>query len=151
MAVSRTVTRLIIIGVVALAGFALFLKHFYYDGVHALETFMASYGTCEKAFSEFSADTSDDLEARAERALFDLKTKASFRLSSLIRNDGELMRQALEVADDCDRELASLKAYKRARQDQNPDLGDRARESGDLAGTRRAAYVLFLQLTNLKD
>jgi hypothetical protein len=59
-----------------------------------------SYGLYEKfdkAISDFSLSKTDDLESKARDALFELMTKATFRLSSLIKNDVELMDQALEV------------------------------------------------------
>lgn len=56
----------------------------------------------------------DDLESKVADALIELKTKAAARISSLIKNDGELMREALEIADFSERELDNLRAYKRA-------------------------------------
>lgn len=56
----------------------------------------------------------DDLESKAADALIELKTKAAARISSLIKNDGELMRTALEIADFSGKELDNLSAYKRA-------------------------------------
>jgi hypothetical protein len=56
----------------------------------------------------------DDLERKAADVLIELNTKAAARLSSLIKNDAELMSKTLEIADLSGKELDNLNAYKRA-------------------------------------
>src|SRR3989338_3984353 len=56
----------------------------------------------------------DDLESKAGDALIELNTKASVRLSSLIKNGAEIMSKELEIADNSRKELDNLTAYKRA-------------------------------------
>lgn len=56
----------------------------------------------------------DDLEIKAGDALIELDTKASARISSLIKNDGQLMSTANEIADFSKKELNKLSACKRA-------------------------------------
>jgi hypothetical protein len=75
-----------------------------------------------------------------------LNAKATFRLSSLIKNDAKLMDQALEVADLSGKELESLRAYKRAIQSKNADLDGLAKEYGDLTSKRKNAFARFLEL-----
>ena len=56
----------------------------------------------------------DDLESKAGDAFIELNIKAAARLSSLIKNDGQLMSTALEIADLSKKELDNLSAYKKA-------------------------------------
>jgi len=93
----------------------------------------------------------DDSESKARAALAELEAKAAFRLSSLIKNDGALMNQAREVADLSARELASLEAYRKASREKNAALDGVARESGDLAGKRKAAFARFRELCGSND
>jgi hypothetical protein len=115
----------------------------YHNDIKALEGFLASYAIFDQAISDFSISKTADLESKASDALIELNTKATFRLSSLIKNDAELMDQALEVADHSGKELESLRAYKRAIQSKSSDLDGLAKEYGDLTRKRRAAYARF--------
>lgn len=124
---------------------------FYVRGICAVEEFSASYRAFDRAISDLSASMSDDSESKARVALDELKAKAAFRLSSLIRNDGELMNQAREVANLSARELASLGAYRKASQDKRAGLDELARESGDLGGKRKAAFARFRGLCGSND
>ena len=56
----------------------------------------------------------DDLESKAGDAFIELNIKAAARLSSLIKNDGQLMSTALEIADLSKKELDNLSACKKA-------------------------------------
>ncbi len=58
-------------------------------------------------------DKTDDLESKSMDVLAGLKTKSTLRISSLIKNDPQLMRTALEVADLSAKELDNLIALKR--------------------------------------
>jgi hypothetical protein len=88
-----------------LAGVLLFFYRFYHNDVKALEDFLASYEKFDKAISDFFIIKTDDLERKAADAFIELDIKAALRLSSLIKNDAELMGQALEVANLSGREL----------------------------------------------
>jgi hypothetical protein len=140
---------IIVLGLLAGAFFV--HDHFYQRGIRAVEGFSASYDHFDKAISDLSASMTDDSESKAKAALAELEAKAAFRLSSLIRNDGALMNQAREVADLSAKELASLEAYRRAIQNKNANLDELAREYGDLAGKRKAAFARFRQLGGSKD
>ena len=56
----------------------------------------------------------DDLESNAGDAFIELNIKAAARISSLIKNDGQLMSTALEIADLSKKELDNLSACKKA-------------------------------------
>jgi tRNA A37 N6-isopentenylltransferase MiaA len=137
--------------VLVVAGIFLFFYRMYHNDVKALTDFSASYEKFDKAISDFSVSKTDDLENRASDALAELTTKAQFRISSLIKNDPQLMDQALEVADLSGKELETLRAYKRAIQSKSPDVDRLAQEYSDLTSKRKAAYVHFRELAELKD
>ena len=59
-------------------------------------------------------DKTDDLENKANEALMELDIASALRLSSLIRNDGQLMGTMLEIRDLSKRELENLSACKKA-------------------------------------
>lgn|GEM_PF-2563043 len=59
-------------------------------------------------------DKTDDFENKVNDALIELNVTATLRLSSLIRNDGQLMRTMLEIKDLSTRELENLNVCKRA-------------------------------------
>ncbi len=114
--------------------------------------FSTSFEKFDKAISDFFIDETDNLEGKAANALIELNTKAvSFRLSSLVKNDAELMTKALEIADFSGREMDNLKAYKQAIKSKNADSDGLANECGDLTGKRKTAYARFQKLAGLKD
>lgn len=134
---------LLVLAPVAIVGVFLFFSRMYHNDITALEGFLASYETFDKAISDFSISKTDDLESKAGDALIELNAKATFRLSSLIKNDAELMDQALEVADLSGKEIESFRAYKRGIQSKNSGLDELAEEYGDLTSKRKAAYARF--------
>jgi len=134
---------LLVLALVVIVGVFLFFSRIYHNNIKALEGFLASYVIFDQAISDFSISKTDDLENKAGDALIELNTKATFRLSSLIKNDAELMDQALEVADLSGKELERLRVYNRAIQSKSSDLDELAKEYGDLTGKRRAAYARF--------
>lgn len=127
----------------------------------ALTDFSASYKKFDEAISDFSmpifasnleaAPATDDLERKTDKALVDLKTKASARISSLTKNDAELMSITLEIGDLSGKELDALKTYKRAVAGKNSDLDKLSTEFGDLTNKRQTDYARFLELAGLKD
>jgi len=88
-----------------------------------------------------------DLERKAGDALIYLNTKAAARLSSLIKNDAELMSKALEIADLSGKELDNLRAYKRAIGDKR-DITNKLLQNiiDDNGGLNR-----FIKLFSQKD
>jgi hypothetical protein len=141
---------LLILVLAVAAGVFLFFYRMYHDDIEALRGFMASYERYEKAFSDLSMGGGGELEGKAGSAAADLVSKASLRLSSLIKNDAGLMDQALVVADLAQRELESLRAYKSAIQHENADVDELAEASRVLTGKRRAAYARFRELGGVR-
>ena len=143
MEIIKKYKLLFVLALVVIVGVFSFFSRMYHNDIKALKGFLASYETFDKAISDYSISKTADLESKARDALIELNTKATFRLSSLIKNDAELMDQALEVADHSGKELESLRAYKRAIQSKSSDLDGLAKEYGDLTSNRRAAYARF--------
>lgn len=151
MGISKNHNWLVVFVLVVLAGAFLFFYRMYQRDVNALETFAASYEKFDTAISDFSTGETDGLENKARDALIEFTHAASFRLSSLIKNDGIIPPLVLEIADFSRRELESLKAYKSAFQPKSPDAERLAKEHGDLTGKRKTAYARFRELAELKD
>ena len=151
MKIIKKYRALLIVVLAVAAGIFFLFYRMYHNDIKELTDFLASYEKFDKAISDFSMSKTDDLEGKPGDALIELNTKATFRLSSLIKNDAKLMDQALEVADLSRKELESLKAYKRAIQSKNADLDGLAKEYGDLTSKRKAAYARFRELGGLKD
>jgi len=118
----------------------------YRDDIGALRSFMASYERFDKAVSDLSVGGADDPESNAGSAAADLASKASLRLSSLIKNDAGLMDQALEVADLARREIESLRAYRLGIKNENADVDELAEASRALTDRRKEAYARFREL-----
>lgn len=135
----------------AVAGASYFYLHFYAKGINALLAFSASYERFDRAISEFSLGRTEDLERRASQALSDLQARSTFRLSSLIKNDGALMDQAREVADLARREHESLKAFASAQRTPSAGLDGLANAFGGLTEKRRSAYARFRELGGTRD
>jgi hypothetical protein len=142
---------LIVLAIVAVAGGSYSYLHFYAKGINALLAFSASYERYDKAISEFFLSRTDDLGLQAGEALRELQAKAHFRISSLIKNDGELMEQARQVAELARREHESLEATTRALQTQAAGLDSLVNEFGVLQEKRKAAFARFKELSGTKD
>ncbi len=99
----------VILLVVAVA-LVLFVR-MYRGDIKALHSFLASYEDFDRAIVA-AAEGRDGPAGlgQAEKALTELQAKASMRLSSLIRNDGDLMVLARDVAALSRRELDRLRA-----------------------------------------
>ncbi len=137
---------LLVLTLIVMAGVFFFFYRFYYHDVKALKNFTLSYERFDRAISNFSVGETDDLNIKADGALHELTHAASFRLSSLIKNDGLIPPLALEIADFSGKELDALRAYKRLGQSKNSDLDRLAKEYGDLASRRKTAYARFREL-----
>jgi hypothetical protein len=127
-----------------------FFYRMYHDDFKALRGFIASYERFDKAISDLPMSAADDFESKAGNAVIDLSAKASLRLSSLIKNDAELMDQAIEVADLARRELEGLRVYRSEIQNKKADLDELAGESRILTSKRKAAYARFQELSGTR-
>lgn len=150
--------------ILPLIGFVVLVFFFYrmgHNDAKALADFPVAYEKFDQAISDFSkpllasnlerAPATDNLERKADEALVELKTKASARISSLTKHDGELMSITHEIADLSGKELDTLKAYKRAVADSNAGQDQLAEELADLTSKRQADYARFRELAGLKD
>lgn len=142
---------LLIVVLAVLAGVFFLLHRFYHKDIKELMDFSASYEKFDKAISDFFMSKTDDLDSKAGDALIELKRKATLRLSSLIKNDAELMEQAREIANLSGRELDSLRIYKGAILSKNAALDGLAKEYGDIANKRKVAHARFQELAGLED
>jgi len=147
---------------IALPAAVLFLFfRMYQKDVREIADFSASYEKFEKALSDFSRPyfasnnegkpATDDFERKADEALSELYAKAAARLSSLIKNDAELMDTTLEIAELCRKELAALKATKRTVPGKDVKLDKLAEERVDWRNKRQTAYARFKELAGVKD
>lgn len=164
----------LVLALVVIGGVFLFFFRLYNNDVKALESFSASYEKFDKAISYFSSGKTDGLESKAEDALYQVTRTASFRLSSLIKNDAIIPPLALEIADLSRKELDYLSAYKKAIQNepqhQNLDcakqqslmveiwcggkdanLDKLVKEYGDIDSKRKTAYTSFQGLVGIQD
>jgi hypothetical protein len=151
---------LIFFVLVVLAGIFAFY-HLYHTDIKELADFSASYEKLDRAISDFSGRISgssfedrpavDSYERKADEARVELKVKASARLSSIIKNDAELMSITLNISDLAAKELEALKAYRRAVFDMDINAGRLAEEFADLTNKRQTAYARFRELGGLKD
>ncbi len=146
MKIAKPAKWLLIFFLVVAAGVLFFAIRMYQDDIKALKAFMATYEGFDKAISDLSQSLADDSESQASEAVAGLSAKASLRLSSLIKNDANLMDQAREVADLARKEIESLRAYKRGIKTENADVEELAEEYRVLTGQRKAAYARFQEL-----
>lgn len=137
---------LLILALAVIASVFFFSFRIYHNDIKALEGFNASYKKFDDAILDFSISKTDDSEIKASDALIELNAKATFRVSSFIKNDRLIPASTLEVAELSAKELESLKAYKEATQSKNVELGGLAKEYSDLATKRKTAYALFQSL-----
>ena len=148
---------LLVVALIALGG--IFFYFFYRMGTNdtkALADFSVAYNKYDQSVSDYSkavlasnperAHVTDDLERNADAALVVLDTEASVRLSSLTKNDGDLMKVSLEIANLGGEELDTLKAYRRAVADRSTEIAQLAKEFADLTNQRQAAYSRYREL-----
>jgi hypothetical protein len=128
-----------------------FFYYLYRHDVKSLDDFAASYEKFDEAVANFSTGKTGDLESRARDALAELNAKATFRLSSLIKNDNVIPPVALEVADFSGKELDALVAYEKASQSKNGNVEALAQEYSDLTSKMEATYTRFQELAEVKD
>lgn len=139
------------------AGFIFLFIRFGLNDSRSITDFSAAYQKYDAAIADQSNSvlaspaSSAGKEQKSEEALSDLKTKASARISSLTKNDGEMMKTMGEIADLSTKELDALKAYQEAAGDQSADMGTLANQFRDLTGQRQSAYARFLTLSGQKE
>lgn len=148
---------LLVIVLVGVIGILFLFFHFGHNDDKALTEFSTAYQIYDRAFSSLSATvfmfnyegspTYDDLEQIAEQALGELTLKASARISSITRNDGEIMSLTQEIAEISETELTALKSFQRAMVNKDPDIAQLSNELQGLTIKRRAAYARFQELS----
>lgn len=144
--------------VVALGGLAV-LFFFYRMGTGDAKTladFAAAYASYDGAEADYakaaltpgaaSAQAANDLERRTDEALAALNAKASARISSLTKNDGDLMRQAVEIAALAGQEVDALKSYQQAAGGPSAERDKLAKALAGLTSQRQAAYARYRDL-----
>ena len=141
-------TRFLLLAAIAsISLIGTFAYRMFRHDIRSLTEFATSYEQFDKRMSDFSDHPSEADDEAADKALGDLAVQASMRLSSLIKNDGAMMRVARELSDAATRELTMLKEYKRAALEQNGDSAALLnKQFEDARSARKAAYAHFEQL-----
>ena len=151
-------TILLLIALLILAG--IFIFFFYRMGSNdakALADFPVAYRNYDQAISDLynailandpdNLLTIDNLEYNADQALNFLNKQASIRISSLTRNDGDIMEVSLEIVALAGNELDTLKAYHTSVANRTNDINKFAKDFTDLRKQREAAYSHYLEFT----
>ncbi len=148
---------LLVISLLGVAGIFFFFYYFGHHDTKALKEFSRAYINYDVAISDLSTAVfasnlegttiTGDLEHKADQALEVLNLKASVRISSLTRNDPELMSLTQEIADLSGKELAALKANQSSITDMDADLDMLAKQLNDLTIQRQAAFARFQELS----
>jgi hypothetical protein len=138
----------VFIGLLGAAGVAFFFANLYQKDMRALTGFVDSYETYEKAVSSLknAPSKSITLQTGADQALADLQAKAAARISSLIKNEKEVMRTTQNIAELSAKELAALRAYQKAAEAQSSVPDQLANALNTLSTQRQAAYAHFREL-----
>jgi len=136
--ITRSVkVSLALVLVAGLAVVLLFVR-MYRSNVTALEGFITAYDRFDGAMPSAAGPVGPEELGPAEGALTELRARAAMRLSSLIRNDRELMVQAREISDLAKREFESK-------------AGGSAEDPIALREKREAAFASFLALGSVKS
>ncbi len=136
------------------------LFYFFYrmgsNDAKALTDFPAAYDNYNQAMSDYSKAVLDshsesalataELERKTDVALVALNTKASVRISSLTKNDGELMTLWLEIADLAGKEFDTMKAYQSEAAEKSTGLDLLVKQFHDYTEQRQADYARYLEL-----
>jgi hypothetical protein len=136
----------------AAAALVFFFYRMYRSDIQTLKGFMASYEDLDRTISSYLVNGSRGTLGKAAEAVIDLEANASLRLSSLIRNDAELMSWMREVAGLSRQEIDRLQARDRLSGGLNPAPDDAAKaeelakECTALREKRKAAYARFSEL-----
>jgi hypothetical protein len=160
--IMKKYTSLSVISLIVVAGsFIFFFFRMGINDTKALADFPVAYKNYDQAISDFSntvlasnrenIPTTSNLEHKADETLIVLNTQASARISSLTKNDGNLMKVSLEIADLAGKELDTLKAYQSAVAYKSNDIDALAKEFADLRSQRESVYSHYLELAGLKN
>ena len=134
------------ITIIVFVGGFLFFYRLYRHDIQALTNFTVAYANFDRAIAVYGASVGDDGASEARDALAALRSASVFRLSSLMKNEKELMSQALEVAAISDKEFDSLGTYKKATSDHGANVREFAKASEDFMLQRKAVYIYFKDL-----
>ncbi len=93
--------------------------------------------------------TSDNLKQKTDQALVLLTTKASLRISSLTKNDGEFMKLSLDIADLAGKELDCLKIYHDEIANREANVDQLAEQFHDFTRQRQADYARYVELAGV--
>jgi hypothetical protein len=161
MKIHKSLFPVALLVVLALLAVGFYCVRQYRQDVRALADFSAAYQRLDKAIADYSAPVLDPdfqetpasavLAGNAADALDELDRKASIRLSSLIKHDGELMRTTFQIANLSTRELNAVAAFRKAIAEKSPDLDRPAflKQLDDLTRRRQAAYAHFRELARM--
>lgn len=114
--------------------------------MQSLREFTAAYEQFDQRVSDLSERVTEANEHAAEQALASLALRASMQLSSLLKNDGSVMRVAREVSDAATMEFAKLKEFKRFTVERPGDSAALLNTFQDARSARKAAYAHFERL-----
>ncbi len=147
---------LLVIALIMASGLFFFFYHFGTNDTGVLSDFPVAYHHFDQAISDYSrsvfesnsagAPVTDDLQRNTGEALAELNAKASARISSLTKHDGELMQAMVEIANLAAKEFNALKAYQKAASSHSAELDTLAKEAAGLTRQRQNAYARFLAL-----
>jgi hypothetical protein len=148
---------LLICALVGTTGIILSVYHFGHNDRKALIEFSAAYKNYDRAIADLSnavfttnledLNTINDLKGNATAALAELDLKAQVRISSLTKNDAEIMSLTQEIADLSGKEVDTLKAYRLAISNKDAALDTLGKKFHDLTIKRQAAYARFQELS----
>lgn len=148
MIIIRKYRAILVLILLATVGVFFFFSRLYRHDISALEGFVSSYETFDKAISDFSIGKTADLENKSDAALIELGANANVRISSLIKNESKVMSYELEIADLSKKELDGLKFYIKAEKNKNVESNKLAKKYNDLTNKRKDAYTHFQQLSD---
>ncbi len=141
---------LILVLAVVFAGGLTFVYFFHHSDTKAFVGLAAAYEKFDQAMADFSAPTTVDVETKVSEALTQLEAKAAtFRISSLVKHDAELMQQVPQIAGLARQEFIALQAYKQALAGRRTDTSSLASQLHILTNQRQAAYADFRKLAGL--
>jgi hypothetical protein len=157
MGIRKLYSGLAVIALIVIASVFFLFYHFGHNDNEALSGFSIAYQNYDKAISYFSrfvfdsnpesSSAIDNLELRANESFAELKSKSTARISSLTRNDAEIMNIFLEIVNLSEKELDALKAHRRAVVEKLTDSDQLAKEVVDLTIKRQSAYARFLEIS----
>lgn len=151
---------LVIVLLIVAGAFFLFVYRMGANDAKVMADFSVAYTQYNQSISDFSeavlspdptgAANTDGLESKANQALVVLNSKAAARISSLTKNDGDLMKLSLDIAALATEEFDTLMAYHNPSNDKGVALDLLAKQFHDLTNQRQAAYARYVELAHNK-